>query len=100
MDPRLAKALLLEAALKCQNVLKNPLPVVRITDASTIPYTYMVWVHFRNYPAMFAGREELFREVHYALKSAGIPGGTRDQRMALQAGDDFPGGATEHLACP
>ncbi len=72
VEPRFAKALLLEAALKCRNVLKQPLPLVRIADASTVPYTYMVWVHFRNYPAMFAGREELFREVHYALKSAGV----------------------------
>ncbi len=72
IDPRMAKALLLEAALRCSNVLRDPLPVVRLNDASTVPYTYMVWVHFRNYPAMFAGREELFREVHYALKSAGI----------------------------
>ncbi len=72
VDPRFAKALLLEAALRCENVLRNPLPVVRLSNASTIPYTYMVWVHFSSYPAMFAGREELFREVHYALKSAGI----------------------------
>ena len=72
VDPRFAKALLLEAALRCDKVLKHPLPVVRLLDASTIPYTYMVWVHFPNYPAMFAGREELHREVHYSLSRAGI----------------------------
>jgi small-conductance mechanosensitive channel len=72
VDPRFAKALLLEAALRCDKVLKHPLPVVRLTDASTVPYTYMVWVHFPNYPAMFVGREELHREVHYALTRAGI----------------------------
>ncbi|MEM1313599.1 MAG: mechanosensitive ion channel family protein [Pseudomonadota bacterium] len=72
VDPRLAKALLLEAALRCARTLSDPLPVVRLVDAATLPYTYMVWVHFPSYPANFAGREELFREVHYALKSAGI----------------------------
>ena len=72
VDPRFAKALLLEAALRCDKVLKQPLPVVRLIDASTVPYTYMVWVHFPNYPAMFAGREELYREVHYALNRAGV----------------------------
>jgi len=72
VDPRLAKALLLEAALSCEKVLRNPLPIIRLADASTVPYTYMVWVHFPNYPAMFAGREELHREVHYALNRAGI----------------------------
>lgn len=72
VDPRFAKTLLLEAALRCKGVLKEPLPIVRISDATTIPYTYMVWVAFPNYPAMFAGREELFREIHYAFKRAGI----------------------------
>ncbi|MEP5731128.1 MAG: mechanosensitive ion channel family protein [Sulfitobacter sp.] len=71
VDPRLARALLLEAALKCTKVLKSPLPVVRLTDATTLPYTYMVWVHFPNYLAMFAGREQLFQEIHYALKDVG-----------------------------
>ena len=72
VDPRFAKALLLEAALRCDKVLRQPLPVVRLIDASTVPYIYMVWVHFPNYPAMFVGREELYREVHYALNRAGI----------------------------
>ena len=72
VDPRFAKALLLEAALRCERVLKEPLPSVRLVDASTIPYTYMVWVHFENFLSMFAGREELFREIHYSLKDAGI----------------------------
>ena len=72
VDPRFAKALLLDATLRCSKILRHPLPIVRLADASTIPYTYMVWVHFPNYLAMFAGREELFREIHYALKRAGI----------------------------
>jgi small-conductance mechanosensitive channel len=72
VDPRFAKALLLEAVLRCDKVLKHPLPVVRLMDASTVPYTYMIWVHFPNYPAMFAGREELHREVHYVLSRAGV----------------------------
>jgi small-conductance mechanosensitive channel/CRP-like cAMP-binding protein len=71
VDPRLARALLLEAALRCEKVLKDPLPLVRLIDASTIPYTYMIWVHFSNYPSMFAGREQLFQEIHYALKDVG-----------------------------
>lgn len=72
VDPRVAKALLLEAALRCKRTVSQTLPIVRLADATTIPYTYMIWVHFPNYPAMFAGREELFREIHYALKRAGI----------------------------
>ncbi|MEP1521739.1 mechanosensitive ion channel family protein [Ascidiaceihabitans sp.] len=71
VDPRFAQALLLEAALKCSKVMKDPLPLVRLIDATTVPYTYMIWVHFPNYAAMFAGREQLFQEIHYALKDVG-----------------------------
>ena len=71
VDPRLAQAILLEAALRCDKILKDPLPLVRLTDATTVPYTYMVWVHFQNYPSMFAGRDQLFQEIHYALKEVG-----------------------------
>lgn len=72
VDPRLAKELLLEAVYNCKHNLKYPAPVVRLIDASSLPYTYMVWVHFANYPAMFRGREELYREIHYVLARAGV----------------------------
>ncbi|WPL14470.1 MULTISPECIES: mechanosensitive ion channel family protein [Thiorhodovibrio] len=72
VDPRFATALLLEAAMRAPHVLNRPLPVVRLANATTQPYEYMVWVHYDNYPAMFRGREELFREIHYAFLNAGI----------------------------
>lgn len=72
IDPRFAKQLLIEGVYRCRHVLKHPPPVVRLMDASKIPYTYMCWVFFPNYPAMFRGREELYREIHYVLKKAGV----------------------------
>jgi small-conductance mechanosensitive channel/CRP-like cAMP-binding protein len=72
VDPRFATALLLDAAMRCEAVLRFPSPVVRLADASSIPYSYMVWVHLKNYPAMFRAREELFREIHRGLREAGI----------------------------
>jgi len=72
VDPRFATALLLEAAMRCESVLKFPSPVVRLADGSQLPYSYMLWVHLKNYPAMFRAREELFREVHRSLQDAGI----------------------------
>lgn len=71
-DPRAIKVLLYDAASRCNRILPGKPPVVRLIEASQSPYTYMVWVHFANYPAMFAGREELFREIHDALSAAGI----------------------------
>jgi small-conductance mechanosensitive channel len=72
VDPRFASSLLLDAARRCESVLEFPNPVVRLADASRIPYSYMVWVHLKNYPAMFRGREELYREIHTGLQQAGI----------------------------
>jgi small-conductance mechanosensitive channel len=72
IDPRFATTLLLDAALRCESVLKFPHPIVRLANASTLPYEYMVWVHLKNYPAVFRGREELFREIHWGLQRAGI----------------------------
>ena len=71
-DPSLVTALLLDAAMRCEDVLESPNPVVRLVDASSVPYSYMVWVHVKNYPAMFRAREELFREIHHGLQEAGI----------------------------
>ncbi|NBC46874.1 MAG: mechanosensitive ion channel [Gammaproteobacteria bacterium] len=72
VSPRFASALLLDAAMRCESVLKFPNPVVRLADASKMPYSYMVWVHLRNYPSMFRAREELYREIHLGLQEAGI----------------------------
>lgn len=72
VDPRFATALLLDAAMRCESVLKIPNPIVRLADASSVPYSYMVWVHMKNYPTMFRCREELFREIHQELSEAGI----------------------------
>ena len=72
IDPRFATALLLDAAMRCESVLKFPNPIVRLADASSVPYSYMVWVHLKSYPAMFRGREELFREIHRGLQETGI----------------------------
>ncbi|WP_317056563.1 mechanosensitive ion channel domain-containing protein [Roseovarius rhodophyticola] len=71
-DPRAIKVLLFDAASRCKRTLPGTTPVIRLIEASQSPYTYMIWVHFANYPAMFAGREELFREIHDALGAAGI----------------------------
>ncbi|MFW5723565.1 MAG: mechanosensitive ion channel family protein [Halochromatium sp.] len=72
VSPRFASALLLDAAMRCDSVLKFPNPVVRLADASKLPYSYMVWVHLRNYPSMFRAREELYREIPLGLQEAGI----------------------------
>jgi CRP-like cAMP-binding protein len=72
VDPRFATTLLLNAAMRCESVLKMPTPIVRLADATSVPYSYMVWVHLKNYPAMFRGREELFHQIHRGLREAGI----------------------------
>lgn len=87
IDPQAINVILLEAALRCHRVLKNPLPLVRLMNATSAPYTYMVWVHYPSYPAMFAGREELFREIHNGLKQAGLQVATDIQEIRHKRAD-------------
>lgn len=65
-------ALLRAAIGSCKVPLREPAPVVRLMNAETTPYTYMVWVTFANYPTMFAGRAELYEAVDAALRAAGL----------------------------
>ncbi|CUH42626.1 mechanosensitive ion channel family protein [Ruegeria atlantica] len=71
-DPYDVKVLLELAASRCDAVLQGPAPVARLMDGTSNPYTYMVWVHFPNYPSMFAGREQLYSEIHRILKGEGL----------------------------
>ncbi len=86
IDPRFAKTLLLDAALKCKKTLSSPPPAVRLVNSGTTPYKYMVWLHFETYPAMFAGREEFFRNLHYALRNAGIQSAPPVQDLRILRG--------------
>ncbi len=81
VDPRYATELLLQAAMRCDSVLKLPPPVVRLAEGGGLPYSYMVWVHMRQYPAMFRAREELYREIHKALQESGIEVAPQVQEM-------------------
>ncbi len=71
-DPAHVTQLLERAAEGCTYPKKIPAPVVRLMYADSSPYTYMVWVHFDNYPSMFAGREELYTAIDAALRAEGI----------------------------
>ncbi len=72
VNPRLVNAVLLDAAMQCKSVMKQPVPVVRLVNAEGPPFRYMVWVHLKNYPTMFQAREELYREIHHRLQILGI----------------------------
>lgn len=71
-DPEEVIELLKTAVKGCNIPLPAPSPVVRLMSADTTPYTYTIWLHFENYPSMFAGREELYREVDSVLRSKKI----------------------------
>jgi len=71
-DPELVITILSTALGQCRHVLRKPVPTVRLSDASSSPYKYMVWVHYRSYLAHFRGQEQLYLEIHRALKNAGI----------------------------
>lgn len=84
IEPRLAQTLLTTAVARCRHVLPRPAPVVRISDAQESPYQYMVWVHYRNYLAHFKAQEELFQEIHAALRDANVRPAAPFQEIKLE----------------
>jgi len=72
IEPTTAKRLLTDAVTRCRYVLHEPPPTIRLADASTVPYSYMVYVHFANYLAMFPGRDAMFREIDAELRRLGV----------------------------
>jgi len=72
ISPRLVQQLLLEAALNCKSVLDDPLPAIRIADASGQPFKYSVWVYFKDFSSHWAGMSDLFETIQTYLSQSGI----------------------------
>ena len=72
IDPAFVKTLLAAAVGRCRHLLPKPAPSIRLNSAVANPYIYTVWVHYRNYLAHFKGQEELFMQIHSALRNADI----------------------------
>jgi small-conductance mechanosensitive channel len=68
----LESTILERAVQDCESIQPRPAPVIRLIDASSIPYRYSLWVHFDGYMASFAGREELFSRIHTTFEEAGV----------------------------
>ncbi|SFM63852.1 mechanosensitive ion channel family protein [Shimia aestuarii] len=83
-DPKRVKSLLEEAARESETLLTRPAPVIRLADASSLPYRYSLWVHFDGYMASFAGREELFSNTHKMFAEAGIQVTTEIQDVRVE----------------
>ncbi len=82
--PDIVRRLLLEAALSCDAVLRDPAPVVNISDAGENPLRYAVYVYFKDYPAHFAGRTELFSGIYAHLERSGIYAAGKKYEIATE----------------
>lgn len=83
IEPTTAKRILTDAVTRCRYVMHNPPPTIRLADASTIPYTYMVYVHFTNFLAMFPGRDALFREIDAEFRRMGVRPAAESQELFM-----------------
>jgi small-conductance mechanosensitive channel len=72
IDPTLVVSILNKGLQNCESILQEPAPTARLMDGSKIPFKYYVWVYFRNYPSMFAGREEVYIKILDQLMKAGL----------------------------
>lgn len=84
-DPATVRRLLLEAALGCAAVKKNPTPIVNLLDASGNPYRYVIYVRFTEYTAHFSGRNDLYSNIHTHLARAGIGTASQKYEIATEA---------------
>jgi small-conductance mechanosensitive channel len=84
-EPATVRQLLLEAALGCGAVKKTPSPVVNLADASSNPYTYIVYVRYTDFPTHFAGRTDLYLNIHTYLSRAGIGTASVRYEVATEA---------------
>lgn len=64
--------ILTEAALTCKSVLHYPSPTIRIRDATSRPFKYIVYVYFKDFSSYWAGRSDLFGRIEACLSRAGI----------------------------
>jgi small-conductance mechanosensitive channel len=58
--------------------------VIRLADASSLPYRYSLWVHFDGYMSSFAGREEFFSNIHKTFTEAGVEVTTEVQDVRVE----------------
>ena len=72
VDPKLVVTVMSTAVGHCKHILRNPVPSVRLADATGAPYIYVVWVHFPSYLDHFRGQEQLYMDINRNLKAAGI----------------------------
>ncbi len=86
-EPSVVRRLLLEAALTCDAVIKNPTPAVNVSDATGNPIRYMVYVHFRDYISHFGGRNDLFMNIYTILSRAGISTAPEKYEIATETAE-------------
>lgn len=70
--PDLVRKRLMEAALSCTKVLKDPPPSVNLADGNGNPLRYSVYVYFASYLEHYSGRSELYLNIYSYLEHAGI----------------------------
>ncbi len=82
--PDYVRKRLLEAALSCSSVLKDPPPTVNLSDGTGNPLRYSVYVYFPSYQEHFAGRSELYLSIYTYLEHAGIETSAEKYEVATE----------------
>ncbi len=72
VPPETARRILLESALSCDVIIKDPPPSIRLMDIEKRPYRYMVSATYIDYPSHFSGRDQLMMSIWSHFKKTGI----------------------------
>ena len=89
IEPAQAKRMLTSAVTRARHVLRDPSPKIRLADAASVPYRYMIYVHFTNYLAQFPGRDAVFREIDAELRRYGIQPATTTHEIQTSRRQSF-----------
>lgn len=72
VSSNIVMGLLQDAMLDCPNVLNDPTPLARVSDASSRPFKYMLYVYIPEYSQIWTARSDIYSHVESYLGKAGI----------------------------
>jgi len=72
ISPEDAKRILLESALGCDKIIKDPPPFVRLIDIEKKPYKYMIVAYYTDYFTYYSGRDQLMMNIWSNFRKFGI----------------------------
>jgi potassium-dependent mechanosensitive channel len=87
VSPELVRRLIMEASLKSNLVLDDPVPAIKVWDTEDHPIKYMVFVHCSNYRHYFSAKDEILRHCWALFTKGGFNFAASPQDIEFRPGE-------------